>query len=215
MSRSGADTVKAPVAGRVKRIFAHEGDVTARITEEKGGLVELSADGRMKTEVSTDRGDITEGTVVTVDFDDHTVDGVVWKAEDSASGKRILTVTWPDDTAYRVDKTAVVKDQHDGMIGEGITASAHPYLVRATIGVIDSVEVSLDSNVEQGDTLFTRRAAPYSQPYLDLLERREEILKDMEDLSLYRSNPVVTAPMEGCIMTLDTLEGTVCHAGKR
>lgn len=50
---------------------------------------------------------------------------------------------------------------------------------------------------------------------LDLLERREEILKDMEDLSLYRSNPVVTAPMEGCIMTLDTLEGTVCHAGKR
>lgn len=69
------------------------GDVAARITEEKGGLVELSADGRMKTEVSTDRGDITEGTVVTVDFDDHTVDGVVWKAEDSASGKRILTVT--------------------------------------------------------------------------------------------------------------------------
>ena len=30
------------------------GDVAARITEEKGGLVELSADGRMKTEVSTD-----------------------------------------------------------------------------------------------------------------------------------------------------------------
>jgi hypothetical protein len=67
------------------------GDVAARITEEKGGLVELSADGRMKTEVSTDRGDITEGTVVTVDLSTPCIMNSPKQAGDS----RLAGLTFP------------------------------------------------------------------------------------------------------------------------
>ena len=208
LSRGGSDTISAPVAGRVKRIFAQHGDVASEITDEKGGLLELSADGRMKTEVVTLREDLTEGSEVTVEFGDHSASGVVWSAErDEETGERHLTVTWQDDTSYRVDENARVLDPHGDLVGEGITASAHPYLVRASTGVIDSVEVSLDSNVSQGDTLFTRTASPYNRTYLDLLEKRSDLLEEMEELEKYRENPVVTSPADGYIATLDAVEG--------
>lgn len=201
-SSSGSTTITAPVAGRVKRIYASDGDVVSDVVDANGGLLEISADGKLKVEFDKPDTAISEGDTVTVDFDSYTVDGTVEKIEDGT-----VTVTIPDDTEYSVDTTAVVRGKSGVKLGEGVLLSNHPYLVTAEYGVIDDVNVTKTSKVSVGTTLFTRKDADYNQDYLDLLSDREDLIDEIQELKEYQKNPVVTADCDGYIVSLDVIEG--------
>jgi HlyD family secretion protein len=79
--------------------------------------------------------------------------------------------------------------------------------VQASYGIIDSVNVTKESYVNAGDTMFERRDAVYNQTYLDLLTDREKLVDELRDLKEYQKNPVVTADYDGYIETLDVIEG--------
>ncbi|MDO5423488.1 MAG: HlyD family efflux transporter periplasmic adaptor subunit [Eubacteriales bacterium] len=199
---SGSTSITAPVTGRVKRIYASTDDVVSNVVDANGGLAEISADGKLKVEFPLPETTLYEGDSVTVDFDSKSADGTVEKIEDG-----IVRVTIKDDTEYMVDTTAVVRGKSGVKLGEGILLSNHPYLVTASYGIIDSVEVTKTSFVNAGDVLFTRRDAAYNQTYLDLLTDREELIEELQELKEYQKNPVVTADCEGYIVSLDVLEG--------
>ena len=214
--KSGSENITAPVYGRVKRIYAEEDDIASDVTEQFGGVAELSADGRMKVEIETLRTDLKEGEVVHLKFDDKNVDGTIWKIEQNEDGNsRKLKITFPDDSAYRADAIATVRDDDNEEIGKGEIKSNSPYLVRAEYGVIDSVEVTLDSTVEKGNTLFKRRIAGYNSVYTELLKKRGEILDELKELESYRDDPVVTADADGYVESIEAVEGMTYQKGQQ
>ncbi len=199
---SGSTTITAPVSGRVKRIFASEGDVVSEVLETNGGVAEISADGKLKVEFDCEDTVPIVGDSVTVEFDSYSVTGTV----EETDGNNV-TVTIPDDTEYLVDTTAVIRGKSGIRLGEGVLLSNHPYLVRASYGVIESVNVTKHSSVSAGDTLFERSDAKYNQTYLDLLSDREELVEELMELTDYQKKPVVTSEYDGYIVTLDVMEG--------
>lgn len=199
---SGSTVITAPVTGRVKRIYAAADDVVSDVVDTNGGLAEISADGRLKVEFTCEDTVLAEGDSVTVDFDSYSVTGTVRKVE----GDQIC-VTIPDDTEYAVDTVATIRGKSGTKLGEGTLLSNHPYLVTASYGIIDSVNVTKESYVNAGDTLFERRDAEYNQTYLDLLSDREELVDELQDLKKYQKNPVVVSDYDGYIVSLDVLEG--------
>lgn len=199
---AGSASITSPIAGRVKRIYAGSGDNVADVVDENGGLLEISADGKLKVEIAEPDTRLYVGDTVTVDFDSRTVDGTVEEISDGT-----VTVTIPDDTEYSVDVTAAVRGKSGVKLGEGTLVSNHPYLVTADYGIIDDVKVTKTSKVSAGDTLFTRTNASYNQDYLDLLTQREDLMDEIQELKDYQKNPVVTADCDGYIVTLDAMEG--------
>ncbi len=199
---SGSSVITAPVSGRVKRIYAAEGDVVSDVVELNGGLLEISADSKLKVEFTCSDTSLSEGDSVTVEFDTWSVTGTIEEIED---GK--IRVTIADDTSYMVDTEATVRGKSGAVLGTGKLLSNHPYLVIADYGIISSVEVTRESNVSAGDTLFERTDAQYNQAYLDLLTDREELVDDLRELREYQKNPVVVSEYDGYIVTLDVLEG--------
>lgn len=199
---SGSAVITAPVSGRVKRIYASADDMVSSVVENNGGLAEISADGRLKAEFTCTDAALTEGDSVTVEFDSYSVEGTVAEVD----GEQVC-VTIRDDTEYKVDTTAVIRGKSGAKLGEGTLLSNHPYLVTAEYGIIDSVNVTRETYVNAGDTMFERREAEYNQTYLDLLSQREELVEELQELKAYQKNPVVTSDYDGYIVTLDVLEG--------
>ena len=199
---AGSSTITAPVSGRVKRIYASVGDVAAKVSDLHGGVAEISADGKMKVEFTYEGSALVEGDTVTVDFDSYSVSGTVAALEDDT-----VCVTIEDDTEYQVDTEATVWGKSGEKLGQGRLLSNHPYLVEASYGIIDSVEVTKESYVNAGDTLFKRKDVKYNQTYLDLLSDREELVEELCELKKYQKNPEVVSEYDGYIVTLDALEG--------
>ncbi|MDO4620601.1 MAG: efflux RND transporter periplasmic adaptor subunit [Lachnospiraceae bacterium] len=202
VTKSGSTSITAPVAGRVKRIYAAVGDVVKSVTDVHGGIAEISADGKLKVEFDTPSVYLSEGDSVTVEFDSESVTGTVSAKEDGKT-----TVTIDDDTDYNVDTEVIVRGKSGEQIGTGKLESNHPYLVQASYGIVKSVSVSKTSKVGSGDTLFTIEDAEYTQEYLDLLSDREELIEEIRELKEYKKNPEVTSDCDGYIVTLDVLEG--------
>lgn len=199
---SGSEVITAPVTGRVKRIYAAVDDVVSDVVDTNGGLAEISADGKLKVEFTCENTTLMEGDSVTVDFDSYSVTGTVQDVD----GDQIC-VTIQDDTEYVVDTVADIRGKSGTKLGEGELKSNHPYLVTASYGIIDSVNVTKESFVNAGDTMFERRDAEYNQTYLDLLSDREELVEDLQELKAYQKNPVVVSEYDGYIESLDVLEG--------
>lgn len=199
----GSSVITAPVTGRVKRIYAAVDDVVSDVVDMNGGLAEISADGKLKVEFTCDAvSSLSEGDSVTVDFDSYSVTGTVQEID----GDQVC-VTIVDDTEYVVDTIAVVRGKSGTKLGEGPLKSNHPYLVRASYGIIDSVNITKESYVNAGDTMFERRDVKYNQTYLDLLTDREELVEELQDLKEYQKNPVVVSDCDGYIVSLDVMEG--------
>lgn len=199
---SGSTVIKAPVTGRVKRIYAAVDDEVSKVVDNNGGLAEISADGKLKVEFTCKDPVLSEGDSVTVDFDSYSVTGTVQEIDGDT-----VCVTIPDDTEYKVDTEATILGRSGAKLGTGRLVSNHPYLVQASYGIIDSVNVTKTSYVDAGDTMFERRDAEYNQTYLDLLTDREELVDELQELKEYQKNPVVTSEYDGYIVSLDVLEG--------
>lgn len=129
---TGTSVISAPVGGRVKRIYASEGDLVSQVMENYGGVAEISADAKLKVEFDCAEGNVSEGDPVTVEFDSWSVSGTV-----VSSGDGKVCVTIADDTEYKVDTEAVVYGRSGTRLGSGKLQSNHPYLVTFDYGTID------------------------------------------------------------------------------
>ena len=198
----GSSSITSPVKGRVKRIYASSGDVVSEVVDRNGGLLEISADGKLKVEFQNEKSSIRVGDSVTVEFDSESVTGRIVSAGDGQ-----YTATIPDSTDYQVDTAVTVRGSSGERLGEGKLESNSPYLVRANYGVIDTVEVSKTSQVDVGTTLFTRKDSDYNSTYTDLLSKREDKVQELQDLLDFQKDPVIKADCDGYVATLDAVEG--------
>ena len=193
MSKGGSSGVSASVAGRVKRIFAKKGDLLSEVVRKHGGVVELSVDGRLKVEFTTS-AKLSPGNKVTVSFSGYEAEGTVIKKEG-----RNCTVTISDKSEYQVDTKAEIFDDDDEKIGEGVLLTNTPYLVDTRYGICDGINVSVGNSVDSGTTLLTRTNYSYNAEYVDAVNDRDEIIREILKLKDLRESPKFLAPSDGIV----------------
>ena len=172
-----ADTsINAPASGRVKEIYAQEGDSTADILYERGALLLLSLDGLMAVDIPA--GDLKAGDSVTVTLSDGTAQtGKVSQLLDGTA-----TVTTPDDTAPCDDPVSVTNSEGK-VLGTGNLYIHSQLKVTGFSGIVSRIHVTLNKKVTADTKLITLENTGYTFEYYRLLARRQELEENMLALS--------------------------------
>lgn len=206
-SRDGKTSVTAPVTGRIKRIWAAENASVLEVQNSNPGLMELSADGRLKTEIETEQQAVP-GQKVTVVYGENRIAGLV----EAVQGNTFV-VTFEDSADYEVDTEVTVLDAQDTELGKGKTESNCPVYVTADSGEIKSISVKVNDKVSAGNTLLKLTNTGYSASYLALLEQRQQLAEKAEEAKAYRKGYVITAKTDGIVSELTAKEGDILPAG--
>lgn len=206
-SKEGKNSVTAPAAGRVKRILAAEGDSVLAVQNNNPGLVEISADGRLKTEFETET-EVTPGQKVIVVYGEEKIDGIV----ESVKGNNV-TVTIEDSASYEVDTEVTVLTAEETSLGKGKISSNQPIYVQADSGNVKSISIKVNDKVSAGNTLLKLENTGYSASYLSLLEQRQQLADKVMEAKEYRKGYNVTAKTDGIISDLTAKEGDILAAG--
>ena len=194
------DAITATVDGRVKKIFAAEGDDVSAVMIEHNALMLLSLDGYMSLELEA--GSLSPEDAVTVTGSDGTAyEGKVEKKSGSTA-----TILISDDGPVYEDSVTVT-DSDGGALGTAKLAIHDPISVVGFAGTVDSVSVSENDRVSSGSTLIKLTDTAYTANYEQLLSQRKELEQTLLSLvEIYRSG-AVTAGCGGTVKAIPS-DGT-------
>lgn len=192
-STAESSCITAGVSGRVKAIYAAEGDSVAAATAGHGGLLLLSLDGKMAVTLPPS-DTVAVGDKVTVTLSDgSTKEGTV--AERTAGS---IVVTLTDDGPACSDAVTVTAD--DGTaLGSGTLSVNSPLMVVGYQGIVDAVLVKENDNVSPTTNLFRLTGVGHTPEYEQLLRQRQELLDTFRELLLLEQTGVITAPFDGTV----------------
>ena len=188
-------TVSAPVAGRVKAIFAQSGQHVTDVMGEHGALLLLSLDGKMAVDIPA--GTLCLGQRVTVNLSDgSTLSGAVARLADG-----VATVTLSDETAPHDDAVNVL-DETGQTLGSGRLYIHSQIKVTGYAGVVGQSYVELNSLVSQGQNLFSLSDTGYTGNYNRLLAQRRVLEEQMSALFAAWQTGEYRAETSGCVTEL-------------
>ncbi len=205
-STTGSKSVMSPVEGVVKAVYAKEGDTVDAVVERDGALAVICPDDLMKTEVLF-KDKPVPGDAVTVTVGTASVDGVVL----SVSGGK-ATVQFEDD-GFAIGDSTVVADANGAEIGSGTVDVANPVYVSAKGGTVDDVRVEAGDDVSRGGKLMTLEGEILSSTLYSLLEQRESLQQDLDDVTADIDNLSVRAGSDGVVTGLSLKKGQPVQQG--
>lgn len=189
--------IKAGVSGRVKAVYASEGDNISTVTAQYGGLLLLSLDGKMAVTLPGSDA-VTLGDKVTVTLSDgSTKEGTV--AEWSSSSL-VITLT---DNGPAVGDTVTVTAADGTELGTGTLEVNSPLMITGYQGAVDSVLVKDNSQVYASTNLLQLTGLGHTPEYDRLLSQRQELADNLQELLLLGQNGGITASMDGTIQTAE------------
>ena len=200
-SRDGSDSLTSPIPGRVKRIFVKEGDLLSEVMTRKGGIMEISADGSLKVEFTTDKN-IKTGDKVNVSFLNYEEEGYISEAD----GKTYTAVI-DDSENYSVDVDADVEDEDGNLLGSGKLDINCPYLVEGDYGTVKEVSVDANDWVDAGSTLLTRENNRRNSTYTGLIDQRKEVMDELAELKRLEEEPKILAEGAGIVTDMMLTDG--------
>ncbi len=181
------DKVRSAASGRVKVLYAGEGDDVAAVMVENGALALLSLDGYMAVDVPS--GSYAQGDAVEV----KTSDGTVYSGTVSRVAGGTATVLLTDDGPAYGD-TVTVGDADSG------TLYIHePLKVTGYAGTVSAVKVSENEAVSSSETLMTLSDTADSANYDAVLAERAEMEETLQQLVTLYKEGAVLAPFAGRI----------------
>ncbi len=185
--------VKAGVAGRVKAVYAQEGDNVADVMYRHGSLAELSMDGHLALDIPA--GALQPGEALTVT----TSDGQEWDGTVDTVTASTATVLLTDDGPL-VGDTAKVGSQ------QGQLYIHAPLKITGYAGTVNYVSAKENAKVYASTALFTLKDTSDSAKYNQLLQKRadyEELYRKL--VKLYKDGGL-TAEQDGTVETLTDLD---------
>ena len=183
------------VTGRVKCIYAQQGDNVVDVMTEHGALAILSLDGLMTVTIDAE---LTPGDSVTVVSNEKSYSGTV---ESSLAGQSVVTLT---DNGPQYQAEAQVRDGEGNLLGTGTLAIRNPLSVTGYAGTISNVNVRENSQVWSGGSLFTLKNTGYTANYDTLLRTRSETEGTLNELIGLLRTGSVTAPFSGIVTQINT-----------
>lgn len=202
-------TVDATTYGRIKAVYAREGDAVTEVMAEHGCLAVVSLDGLMAVRLQTEDESVRPGDAVTVTLADGTEKP--GRVERRRGGD--LTVTLTDD-GPRLGEEASVRAADGTELGAGTLEVHSAWNVTAASGIVASVIGREEAVVYAGSRLFNLQDVDNTGEFRHLSARHREYETAMlELLELYRTG-TVTAPISGRLSGLDTAKVGVMRAGE-
>ncbi|MCD7929230.1 MAG: HlyD family efflux transporter periplasmic adaptor subunit [Clostridiales bacterium] len=190
-----SDTITASLDGRVKAIFAQEGDDVTAVMYEYGALMLLSLDGYLAVDVAWEDGAAEDSVTVTLS-DGTEVTGTVEK-----NNAGTVTVLVSDSSADYQDAVTVT-DSDGSQVGEGDLYIHSQLAVTGYVGTVDAIDVSLDESVDAGDTLIELSDTSTSASYDALLKQRSSLEEALTSLVTIYQEGGVYAPISGTVESL-------------
>lgn len=192
--------IKAGVSGRVKKIYAGEGEsVTSRMSES-GSLMLLSVDGLMAVNISSSSLNIGDSVTVTLS-DGTTKDGTV----ENVSGD-VCTITLTDNGPELGDEVTVT-DSDGNEVGTGTLYIHSEIAVIGTSGKVDSVSVSENQSVSSSTTLLKLTDVAASSEYLSLMNQRADLVESLQELVTLSQTGAITATFSGMVTAVNFSAG--------
>ena len=192
-----SSTVSATAGGRVKQVFAKQGDSVQDIMLEHGALAVLSLDGLMAVKLEK-RMELPTGSSVTVTFEDDTeVEG---RVESNLDGTIVVTV---EDDNYVIGQKVFVTTDDGKRVGSGELYVHNAWSATAFSGTVQTVWAKEESKVSSGASLFTLTDTDFKAQleYMSSLHREyEELLQDL--FRMYNSG-TIDAPCDGRVSGVD------------
>jgi multidrug efflux pump subunit AcrA (membrane-fusion protein) len=192
-----SSTIKAGLAGRVKKIYGEAGDDVATVMYENGALMLISLDGLMAADIGTDAG-VAAGDAVTVTLSDGTaLDGSVQRVNGG-----VVTVTVTDNGTEFGDAVAVT-DGSGNTLGTGTLYIHSELKVTGYAGTISKVSVAENSKVSASTKVFRLTDTSYTANYDTLLSERASLEDDLDELIKLYKEGAVYSPISGVISSVD------------
>lgn len=192
-----SSTVSATAGGRVKQVFAKQGDKVQEVMLEHGALAVLSLDGLMAVKIEK-KMELPTGSSVTVTFwDDTEAEG---RVESNLDGTIVVTV---EDDNYAIGQKVIVTTDEGKRVGSGELYVHNAWSATAFSGTIKTVSAREEAKVSSGATLFTLSDTDFKAQleYLSSLHREyEELLQDL--FRMYHSG-TIDAPCDGTVSGVD------------
>jgi multidrug efflux pump subunit AcrA (membrane-fusion protein) len=194
--------IRAAVAGRVKQIFAAEGDLVQTVMSRSGALIMLSLDGKMTVSFKPSAaGSLAAGDLVTVTLSDKTdLDGTI-----RSISSDLCVVTISDRSAPIGDPVTVTLD--GTVLGSGELAISQPLAITATDGQVDTIECSVGDKVSSGSRLLKLTQAPVSENYLRLYAQRLDEADRLATLVRYAQTNSLVADCAGEVLSVTLADG--------
>ena len=192
-----SSTVSATAGGRVKKVFAKQGDSVQEVMLEHGALAVLSLDGLMAVKLEK-RMELPTGSSVTVTFEDDTeAEG---RVESNLDGTIVVTV---EDESYPIGQKVFVTTDDGKRVGSGELYVHNAWSATAFSGTGQTVWAKEESKVASGASLFTLTDTDFKAQleYMSSLHREyEELLQDL--FRMYNSG-TIDAPCDGRVSGVD------------
>lgn len=203
-STTESSYITAGVSGRVKVIYAAEGDIVSAVTAGHGGLMLLSLDEKMAVTLPGSDA-VTVGGKVTVTLSDgSTKEGTV-----AAHSAESIVVTLTDDGPAYDDAVTVTAD--DGTeLGSGTLSINSPLMIIGYQGIIDDILVKENDQVSPSTNLFNLTGLGHALEYEQMLRQRQDLLDTFRELLLLEQTGVITAPFDGTIQSVTAGMGVLC-----
>ena len=188
-------TLKSTVKGRVKAVYCHDGDSVLSVMYEHGALLTISLDGYMAVDI-TAQG-LAEGDAVTVTLSGGSVyPGTVGEVQ----GDKV-TVLITDNKPLLGDE-ATVTDAASQTLGSGELYIHQPMNITGYAGTVSRMAVSENTPVTKNRILMYLKDTTFTANYDALLQEREELTKDLNELISLYADGVVRAPLAGKVETV-------------
>ena len=193
------------VPGRVKIVYAQEGDQVAAVMVRYGALAVMSIDGYMAVDI--DAGSLVEGQEVQVVREDGKI--IKGTVEKVVAGRATVLVT---DNGPRYDEVVTVLGADGETLGSGALYIHNPLRITGYAGTIYRVNARENGHFYAGNSLFLLKDTGYSANYEAILRDRrtqEELLGEL--LGVYQAG-AITAPFDGTVVSIEYKESTATPA---
>ena len=187
-----ATEVSATAGGRVKLVYAKEGDRVESVMLEHGALAVLSLDSKMCVRLTVD-SPLATGESVTVTLADG--QEVTGRVESNLSGELVVTV---QDKGYEVGQTVSVENT-----GTGTLEIHSPWKATAFAGTVSIAYAQPEQTLGAGAALFTLKDTDYTAQRETLAQTHREYEELLQKLFNMYETGVISAPCDGMVSGID------------
>ena len=191
-TEKAATEVSATAGGRVKLVYAREGDRVESVMLEHGALAVLSLDSKLCVRL-TAGSDLATGETVTVTLADGKE--VTGRVESNLSGELVVTIA---DKGYAVGQTVSVAG-----VGTGELEIHSPWNATAFAGTVSTVYAQPEQTLNSGAALFTLKDTDYTAQREILAETHREYEELLQKLFKMYETGVISAPCDGMVSGID------------
>lgn len=189
--------IKATAGGRVKKVYAREGEPVQEVMLRDGALAVLSLDGLMAVTLTRNMP-LSTGESVWVALSDGTE--VQGRVKSNLNGTIVVTI---EDEGYPIGEKVTVTTDDGDRVGSGELYVHNAWTATGFSGTVSAIHAKEETTVYSGSTLMTLKDTDYTAGLEQLAKEHREYEQLLQDMLLMYRNGAIVAPCDGLVSGMD------------